>query len=281
MRPVHYVTIAVAVVLIAILYWGGDTTPPAKKTGSTPPMAGMGPANTVKPASLDSMLSAAKTQLVPASSDSIKAIENELTAMRDSSSMAVVFYRLAHFWNDHKQLRLAGYYTSLSAKLENSEKKLNFAGQFFLERLAEDSTEGIQVWDAMQAVDCFQRALHLNPDNDTAKIGLAKGYVLTGEPMKGVGLLREIVQKKPDDIAANMMLGEMSIQSGQLDKAIPRFETVLRVQPSNVDAMIYLAQVYEAQNNKSKAIELLQRAKRTANDPGLSRNIDEHINSLK
>lgn len=244
-------------------------------------MAGMGPTNTVKPASLDSMLSAAKAQLVPAGSDSIKAIENELTAMRDSSSMAVVFYRLAHFWNDHKQLRIAGYYTSLSAKLENSEKKLNFAGQFFLERLAEDSTEGVQVWDAMQVVDCFQRALHLNPDNDTAKIGLAKGYVLTGEPMKGVGLLREIVQKKPDDIAANMMLGEMSIQSGQLDKAIPRFETVLRVQPSNIDAMIYLAQVYEAQNNKSKAIELLQRAKRTANDPGLSRNIDEHINSLK
>ncbi len=245
-------------------------------------MAGVSPRpNTMKPASFDSMLLAVKGQLAPKAADSVKTIENELTAIRDSSGMAVVFYRLAHFWNDHKQVRVAGYYTAINAKLENSEKKLNFAGQFFLERLAEDSTEQVQVWDAMQAVDCFQRALLLNPNNDTAKIGLAKGYVLTGEPMKGVGLLREIVQKKPDDIPANMLLGEMSIQSGQLDKAIPRFETVLKKDPSNVDAMVYLAQVYEAKNEKSKAIELLERAKKTVNSPQFSRNVDEHINSLK
>ncbi len=282
MRPVHYLTLAAAILLIVILYWGGNTIPPAKKTGNTPPMAGMSPGpNTMKPASFDSMLSAAKSQLVTGAADSVKTIEKELTAIRDSSGMAVVFYRLAHFWNDHKQLRIAGYYTSLNAKLENSEKKLNFAGQFFLERLAEDSTQDVQVWDGMQAVDCFQRALQLNPDNDTAKIGLAKGYVLTGEPMKGVGLLREIVQKRPDDVPANMVLGEMSIQSGQMDKAISRFETVLKKEPSNVDAMVYLAQVYEAQGAKDKAIEMLERAKKTVDNPIFSRNVDEHINSLK
>src|SRR5215470_4114830 len=50
-RAAHYITLAVAIILIALLYWGGNTVPPAKTQGANPPAAGVmtqGP-NTMKP----------------------------------------------------------------------------------------------------------------------------------------------------------------------------------------------------------------------------------------
>ncbi len=243
---------------------------------------GMSPGpNTVKPASFDSIINASRRQLLPAAADEVKTIENELAAIRDSSQMAAVFLRLAHVWEKNKELPVAGFYSAKAAKLEKSRKMLNFAGQFFLERVNETTSQPVQQWELDQAADCYQRALDLDKDNDTAKIGLATIYVATGETMKGVGMLRDITQKEPDNVPANMLLGRLSIQSGQLDKAITRFEQILKKEPGNVDAMLYLAEAYEQKGQKEKALEIYQQCKQLVNNPEFNRSIDQHINSLK
>jgi lipopolysaccharide biosynthesis regulator YciM len=289
LRPVHFITLAVAIAVTALLYWGGNTVPPAKHAhehehagDDAPHQAGMpsGP-NTMKAASFDSILSAAKSSLPAQAAAKVATIEDELSAIRDSSRMAVVFYKLTNFWQDNNDARIAAFYAARAAKLENSEKKLNFAGQFFLDRIAEDSSEALQMWDAERAAENFQYALDINPDNDTAKMGLAQSYVATGQPMKGVGLLREIVAKKPNDVPANMILGKMSIQSGQYPKAVPRFEKVLETEPNNSEAMYFMAVAYKEQGNKDKAIELLEKCKKIVNNPDFSRDIDNYINTFK
>jgi tetratricopeptide (TPR) repeat protein len=282
LQKLHYITLAAAVALVAILYWGANTTPPAKKAESQP-TAGASPAgpNTVKPASFDSILDAAKETLSSDAANKVRTIENELTAIGDSSRMAVVFYKLSNFWKDNNDSRLAAYYAAKSAKLENSEKKLNFAGQFFLDKIAEDTSEAMQVWDAEQSMAAYEHSLKLNPANDTAKMGLAQGYIVSGQPMKGVGLLREITAKRPDDVPANMVLGKMSIQSGQFDKAIARFETILKKEPENSEALYFLGVAYKESGNKEKAIETLERCKRLVSNPEFARDIDNYINSFK
>jgi cytochrome c-type biogenesis protein CcmH/NrfG len=75
----------------------------------------------------------------------------------------------------------------------------------------------------------------------------------TGEPMKGVQMLRAITREKPDDVPANMLLGRMSIQSGQFDKAIGRFETVLKKEPENKEALYFMAQAYEGKGDKKES----------------------------
>jgi len=237
--------------------------------------------NTMKPASFDSILSAARKQLPASATDENKTIENKLAAIRDSSQMAVVFIQLAEVWEKNKQLPVAGYYSAKAAKLENSKKMLNFAGQFFLERTGETNSTQMQLWELSQAEECFQRGMELDKENDTAQIGLATVYVARGETMKGVGMLRDITQKHPDNIPANMMLGRLSIQSGQFDKAIARFETILKGQPQNVDALLYLGEAYEGKGEKDKAVEIYNKCKEIVNDPEFIKSIDQHINSLK
>jgi tetratricopeptide (TPR) repeat protein len=287
LRPVQYITLSIAVALIAIIYWGGKTTPPAPKQGANrqPSMAaGMPPSSTpVKPASFDSILNASRMQLSKAAADEVKTVENELAAIRDSSQMADVFIHLAQVWQKNKQLPLAAYYGAKAAKLENSEKKLTFAGQFFLD-IMHDTTAppSVQLWEAHEAEACLQQSITLAPDNDTPKLALASVYLeATGEPMRGVELLLGITREKPDDIPANLMLGRMSIQSGQFDKALGRFETVLKQEPQNTEALYFMAEAYKGKGNKAKAIELFEQCKRIVNKPAFSRDIDQYINSFK
>jgi len=238
--------------------------------------------NTMKPASFDSILTESRALLPKIVADTVRTMENELTAIRDSVRMAVVFERLSKVWERNKQLPVAAYYAAKVAKLENSEKKLTFAGQFYLQLMENENSPSVQTWEAGEAVSCLEQSLKINPNNEETKLALATGYIEgTGEPMRGVQILLAITREKPDDIPANLLLGRMSIQSGQFDKAVGRFETILKVEPENKEAMYFLAQAYEGKGDKKKAIELLEKCKKVVNDPGFSNEIDQHINSLK
>ena len=285
MKATHYITIAVAITLIALLYWGGNTVPPKKKHDHGPAMTEggtpQGP-NTMKPASFDSLLTASKKLLSKTVADSVNTIENELAAIRDSSRMAAVFIRLAGVYERHEQIPMAAFYTGIAGKLEKSAKTLTFAGQIFLELMQREHSATVQLWESSEAIGLLELAQQLDANNEDAKLALATAYIEgSSEPMKGVAILRGIVAEKPEDVPANMLLGRMSIQSGQFDKAVGRFETVLKKEPQNSEAMYFLAQAYEGLGKKDKTIELLEKCKKIVNKPEFSAEIDRKINSLK
>lgn len=217
----------------------------------------------------------------PHAAEEIKTMEQRLAATRDSSRMAVVFDTLGRIWQDHGQIPLAAYYYLQSGKLENSEKKLTFAAQLFLELARKATSEGMQVWEGQLAIEGFSAAQKLNPANETTKVGLAECLIGTGETMQGVMLLREVTEKNPDNVPANLILGQQGIVSGQFDRAAARFEAVLRKEPENLEALLGLAEVYKNQGNKAKAIELLERSKKVMNNPEFSKDINEYIKSFR
>ncbi len=232
--------------------------------------------------SFDSILNASRRMLSAGASDSVLKLEKELTSVHDSTKMIPLFVSLSKVWEHSKQLPLAAYYGAKVAKLENSEKKLTFAGQFYLQLMENESSASLQAWEAGEAVRCLEQSLKINPDNEETKLALATGYIEgTGEPMRGVQILLAITREKPDDIPANMLLGRMAIQSGQFDKAITRFEVVLKLEPQNKEALFFLAQAWEGKGDKNKAIELLEKCKKIVNDPAFSGEIDQKINSLR
>lgn len=280
MRPIHYITIVGAVLLLAALYFGGNTVPP-KKEGAAAPNAASGEApHQAKPASFDSILLAARKELPGHAQEEIKAIENKLSAISDSSRMAVVFDTLAKVWQSHKQLPVAAHYYMEAAKLDNSEKKLTFAAQLFLELARKSNSESAQAWCGQMAIDGFKRLLALNPENDTTKVLLAECYIGTGETMQGVMMLREVTEKNPDNIPANLILGQQGIVSGQFDKSIARFEKVLNKEPKNIEALLGLAEAYKSKGDKQKAIDLLGQAKQIMNNPDFSKDVDQYIKTF-
>ncbi len=287
MRATHFVAIVVAIALVIVLYMSGNTIPPPKakvsemqRPGSGGAVSG-GPAK-VAAASFDSILVGASRSVSKNIKDSVLAIEHKLDGAQDPVIKSGLYMQLSRVWEHAGRLPVAAYYSSKSARLENSEKKLTFAGQFFLQLMENESSSSVQAWEAAEAVSCLEQSLKLNPDNEDTKLALATGYIEgTGEPMRGVQILLAIVREKPDDIPANMLLGRMAIQSGQYDKAIGRYETVLKLEPENKEALYFLAQASEGKGDKKRAIELLEKCKKLVSDPAFSKEIDDRINSLK
>jgi cytochrome c-type biogenesis protein CcmH/NrfG len=100
-------------------------------------------------------------------------------------------------------------------------------------------------------------------------------------PMQGVTILLDIVRKDSTNVDALLMLGRFGIVSGQYDKAISRLEKIIYLQPQNSEAWLLMAEAYNGKGDKSKAIEMLERCKRTVTNPDAKREIDKYIEGLK
>lgn len=279
---------ASALVLTAVLYFAVPTAPPpgAAKApaggGAHQDAAGQPAMAEIAPASLDSIRRASRAALPAHAIEELTAIEQKISGLGDSVAMIPLYDEYAGIWLEHKQAPMAAWARAKSAHLARSEKKLNFAGQFFLDLMHEATTPAMHAWEAQGAVDCLTEALTLNPDNDTTKLALASAYIEgTGAPMSGVSILREMVAKDPDHIPANLMLGRLSIQSGQHDKAVTRLEHVLEIEPQNREAMYYLAEAYKGKGDKEAAVQTFRKLEGIVNNPDFTKDIEAYINSFK
>ncbi len=196
--------------------------------------------------------------------------------------MVPLYEQAAAIWREHHQPAMYVWASAQAARLAQSEKKLTFAGQFYLELMHDGGSPSIHAWAAQGAIDCLNQALAINPDNDTAKIALATAYVEgTGAPMSGISILREMVAKNPNHIAANVMLGRLSIQSGQWDKAVERLEHVRSLEPKNREALYFLGEAYRGAGQKEKAIETFRQLETLVNNPDFTRDIESYIKSFQ
>lgn len=283
MRKSHYITLFAAVALIAILYWGVNTQPPVEQP--TAQAAGQHTDNhndAVAPADSDSIIIAAFAALPEHARTEAEELRGNADVSSNTHKIAEYDTKLAQLLQQHKQLAAATYYYTKAAKLENSEKSLNFAARLNSELLQSAESPSVRAWAAQEAITAFEQSLQLNPDNDTVKMALAACYIDgTSNPMQGIQLLLGITRKEPNNVPANLMLGQLSIRSGQMDKAQERFEKVISVEPDNTEALYFLAEVYKANGNKEKAIELLEKCKKIVNNEAFSKDIDDYIKSFK
>jgi tetratricopeptide (TPR) repeat protein len=250
----QWITIIVAICLAAGIYIYGRTVP-LKKPGQKQTDA----KQTKSPGiSADTILALAKKQLSPEQVVRINTLENSISRGDVKAQQLKVYHQLAHFWGDSAGIfEPYAWYEAEAARLENSEKNLTFAAQLFLDNLQHDEVEQRRQWKAMQAKDLFERSLKINPDNDSAKVGLGASYLfgnISATPMEGILKIREVVEKDSTNIYAQVMLAKGSLVSGQYDKAISRLQTINRLQTDNVEAILMLADVYERTGDKTNAI---------------------------
>jgi len=197
--------------------------------------------------------------------------------------------QIADFWKDSvKAFVPYAYYTAEAAKLDNSEKSLTFAARLFLENMRAENEDTLKSWEAETATDLFKRALEIDPDNDTLKIGLGSCYVygkgMTGdaeETMKGIQLLLQVVRKDSTNMQAQLVLGIGGVISRQYGKAIERLLKVAKAQPANLEAVSWLADAYAATGDNANAITWYQYSKKLVNNPEFNSAVDERIKALR
>lgn len=212
----------------------------------------------------DSILNKAKGQIKPDQLVRITTLENSISRGAVKDQQLQVYHQLAHFWKDSAGIFPPfAWYQGQSARLENSENSLTFAARLFLENLQQEPDPELRRWEALQAKDLFERSLKINPDNDSAKVGLGACYLfgnISAMPMEGIAKIREVVSKDSTNVYAQMMLVQGSLLSGQYDKAITRLETINRIQPDNLEAIVMLADTYERMHYPTNAVKWYERS---------------------
>lgn len=234
-------------------------------------------------------IDSSKTQLTPQQVLYVTELENGITRGDVSTQQKQAFTGLANFWKDSAKLfEPYAYYISEEAKLDNSEKNLTFAAQLFLENLRGEHDEAKLNWKSTTAIELFERAIKLDPNNDDLRIGLGSSYVFgkgrSGDPqqtMKGIQELLTVVRKDSTNMKAQFVLGVGGFVSGQYDKAVERFHKVVAAKPDNLEAIAFLADTYAAQGNKPEAVKWYEVSKRLINNPAYSKQVDERIAAMK
>jgi len=216
-------------------------------------------------------------------------LENSVKRGDVKEQQIKTFYGLANFWKDsvHEHV-LYNFYVSEGAKLVNSEKNLTFAAQLILKDLRNEEDIAKRGWEAEQAIALFEKAIELNPTNDSLKVGLGSCYVFgkgmagdAQETMKGIQQLLQVVKKDSSNMQAQMVLGIGGVISTQYAKAVERLETVVKNEPNNIEAVSWLADAYAGKGDKPNALKWYQLSKRMVNSPEYTKEVDERIKLLK
>ena len=271
-------------IFASLLYFG--------KTVATKEPSSMGDASKPSPAAgfnVDKYIQDAKSKLSVSQLNYINSLENSISRGDVAAQQIKVYNQLASFWADsiHQQ-EIYIFYTSRSAKLVNSEKNLTFAAQLMLADLRNESDPAKRGWKAEQAIELFEQAIQLNPNNANLQVGLGSCYVfgkgMVGNPqetMKGIQQLLQVVRKDSLNMQAQLVLGIGGVISNQFDKAIDRLNNVLKYESGNLEAISWLADAYAGKGDKPNALKWYEISKRMVNNPVYTKEVNERIKMLK
>ena len=282
MKKPQWITLAAALVLVAILYVFGRIVPEKKET--TTRQSDLAD----NPVSVDSILSDAKKRLDPAQLVRLNALENSVARGDVNEQKLKIYHQLAHFWADTGQIfEPYAWYEAEAARLENSEKSLTFAAHLFLQNMRGENSQPLREWKALEAKDLFERSLKINPQNDSSIVGLGACYIFGGisaTPMEGILKVRAVADKDSSNIFAQEVLGHGSMYSGQYDKAIARFETVYRLsretENTKLEACLMLAEAYERKADRLSAINWYKKSLTLIKTQEVKEEVNKRIDEL-
>lgn len=268
------------VALLVLLYFFGNTIPPATNT----PVANATNTSSGTVTTAD-VLNAAKKNLTAQQSSYLAQLENSVVRGDVKDQQIRVYRQLASYWQDslHNQ-EIAAYYFGESAKLENSEKNLNFAAHLLLQYVMSEENPSVQTWLATNAKDLFEQSLRINPNNDSVQVELGACYLfgnISGTPMEGILKIKQVADKNPNNMYAQLMLGLGDIKSGQYDKAIERLQTVAEKEPNNLQAVFNLAETFERKGDKANAVAWYRKVQNMINIPEAKQEIEARIKTLQ
>lgn len=270
---------------MVVLWFGGKTV--TEKT--TPPAAQTGGKTALQAFDIEDFLKKSKEKLTVPQANYVNQIENRISRGDVKIQQEKAYNELASFWGDslHNH-ELYVFYIYKASMLVNSEKNLTFAARQILADFRNEPDPAKRGWKAEQAIALIEKAIELNPSNDSLKVDLGACYVFgkgmagdAQETMKGIQQLLQVVKKDSMNMQAQMVLGIGGVVSTQYAKAVERLQKVVQYQPDNAEAVSWLAEAYAGKGDKTNAIKWFEVSKRLVGNPEYSKEIDARVKELK
>jgi len=183
-------------------------------------------------------------------------------------------------WDSLRNPSVAAYYMEQAAQASPTESNwMEAANRYYAAtRFVDEANRPVLFGKATEG---FEHVLELNPKNLDAKINLASCYVEgSPDPMKGIGMLREIEKTDSNNVNLQLNFAFFSEKSGQWDRAIARFKKVLKIQPDFIEAYLHLADAYQQKGDKANAIESLKKYVALVEDVTIKTEVQDYINKL-
>ena len=260
-----------AVVLFVLLFL-------APKTHTGKLEAKVNQKETMEVASLETFMKMATKSLKPEEKTAYDALVN--TAK--NSKVDTAFVPVVQFWDKQKRPDFAAYFVEQIAERSQTSLAYNKAGDryYYAVRFTKDNNEIPALYQS--AMRCYQKAVDKDAKNVDAKIQLAACIVEEGkDPMKGIGLLREVEKTDSNNVKLQLTFAFFSVKSQQWDRAIKRFNKVLEIDPLYIEAYLHLADAYEQQGQKEKTIEMLEKYASLTEDAMAKQEVLKYIEQLK
>ncbi len=154
------------------------------------------------------------------------------------------------------------YKTANEAKRKDINKKIKENEKAFT--AVEWAREGQQYFNLknyQKAIECYERAIQINPNLDIVWNNLGVAYVLNGGNYPAaIECGERVIQIKPTDDNAWSFLGDVYALSGNTQKAIECSEQAVNINPDNGKAWNNLGYVYDKLGNCQKSIECYEQA---------------------
>lgn len=217
--------------------------------------------------------------LISAMSDKDK---KEYEALDKKASDTTGINAVVEFFNIKKLPVASCFYYQKKAEKINTAKTWCDAGNryFYSVGFVKDKSQAQSLYQS--AMFCYNKSLAIQPNYSQAKIQLASCYVEgSTDPMKGIGMLKEVEQADSTNIQVQMVLGAFAVKSGQFDKAETRYRKVLKINPEYLEAYLFLADIYEKKGEKTKTIETLEKYVALTPDKEIREQIKKYIQQLK
>jgi len=198
------------------------------------------------------------------------------------SSGSVLYDSAAAVWDRNSNPGIAAWYLEQKASKTGAEKDWLGAGYRYFDAFKSTNDSVTFRWFVSKAIESYSKVIELNPSNLNAKTDLGVLYAEgTGEPMKGIMMLREVVQTDSLHENAQMNLGFLSMKSGQYAKAVDRFKTVLRINPNRIEMYVYLAQAQVESGDKEGALKNLRIFRNVSKDDQMNLEVDNYIKEIE
>ncbi len=269
------IALGVGTLFLALaLYFGGKTI--VKKNNST--------TIKVESYSFEQYEKEQIAKLLPAERTQVAAINEAIKATKadDTTSLKKFYLQYSEFWKNLDNPALGSYYFYQFSKIEGTKTAFSDAGDALVNAYKSTLDSNILNNLITFALRSYEDAVQKDGNDLELKIKLADAYVQgSQEPMKGIGILRQLADSLPNNVPVLLALGRLSIQSGQYDKAKERLQKILQLEPQNTEALYFLA-ITEAQlGHDDEAIRLFEMCKLLVNNKEFNKEIDDIVNNLK
>ncbi|HSZ71931.1 MAG TPA: tetratricopeptide repeat protein [Cytophagaceae bacterium] len=207
-------------------------------------------------------------------------LKKQLAKASNTEKKLIFADSLSAYYHRLQQYDSAAHYREYAVELAPNEARWASTGDGYEEafNFAEGETRKIYLEKAQLYYD---KVLDQDPKNLEVKSKLAMTYVSGEQPMKGVGLLREVLKDDPNNQTAIFNLGILSVQSRQFEKALERFNDLIKINPQHAPAHFYRGVSYLSLGNKEQALADFKKAKSLEKDKEFNAIVDDYIHQAE